>query len=312
LDVVLAQPDASAEANILLLSEKKAQFKLVRRVGYTALSLIVLALIYVAWVQGGGSTAPLFIPLPQLMFVMLLGALLLNLTSVLFGVFEVHAASGGETRYLIARHGYSTGLVTAAFAAFFLVIIAALGPVIDTQIDYDNVLALGVRSPGNTVTAPFNVTADYTGSSYLNWVDITSDNNIPFSVFVYQQEDYSSLEDTGAQSSREIVNASYVTHFRLSFVDGTVESDRLSNVSNPIHWERSKTAHPEDDRYMIVLENKELNAASIHYHQDRQLDPAFVGSVYMLLFSLIALNIAAAVYNRVVRQKWRAYGEKNY
>ncbi len=310
---MLAQPDASAEANILLLSEKKAQFKLVRRVGYTALSFLVLALIYVAWVKGGGSTDPLFIPLPQIMFVMLLGAFLLNLTSVLFGVFEVQAASGGETRYLIARHGYSTGLVTAAFAAFFLVIIAALGPVIDAQIDYDNTLGLGVRSPGNTVTAPFNVTADYTGSSYLNWVEVNSRNGVPFSIFVYQQQDYSALEDTAAQANREIVNASYVTHFRVSFVDRTVEVDREhpGNLSKP-DWTRVKAASPEDDRYMIVLENKELNLADINYHQDRQLDPAFVGSVYALLFGLIGLNIAAAVYNRFVRQKWRAYGEKNY
>jgi hypothetical protein len=69
--------------------------------------------------------------------------------------------------------------------------------------------------------------------------------------------------------------------------------------------------YPEDQRYMIVLERKEMDPTSIAYHQDRQLDPGFVGSVYVLLVLLIALNAGAAVYNRIVRQKWRAYGEKN-
>ncbi len=308
----MGQGQAAADSNYLALSERKQQFKLVRRYSYAALSVAVLVLMYVVWVQEGGTSDPFYIPLPQLMFIMLLGALLLNLTSVAFGALEVLAASGGETRYLIARHGYSTGLVTAAFAAFFLIVIAALGPVIDDQIDYDNRIGLGVNSFGNTVTAPFNVTSDYTGSSYLAWVEIDSGNGVTFNVTVYQHDLYNSFCAT-ANRGREVLKAFGVTHFRLSFVDRTVESIPVANrtADADLNWS-SLIVAPEDERYMIVLERRELESAEILYHQNRQLDPGFVNSVYALLVLLIALNAGAAVYNRIVRQKWRAYGEKNY
>ena len=308
--MAVSSGDGAAD-NYLALGERKQQFKLVRRYSYIALSVMVLALIYLTWLQHSPGDGSFFIPLPQLMFVMLLGALLLNLVSVVFGALEVHAASGGETRYLIARHGFSTGVVTAAFAAFFLVVIAALGPIIDDQIDYEASIQLGVNSFQSTVTAPFNVTSDYTGSSYLSWVEVDATNGVPFNLTVYQHDDYSSFCAT-ANIGMEVLKAVQVTHFRLSFTDREVTTTPAQNHTAPglVNWSRVEP-YPEDQRYMIVLERHESEASNIAYHQNRELDPGFVGSVFMLLLGLIVLNAAAAVYNRIVREKWRAYGEKN-
>jgi hypothetical protein len=304
----MERPAGAPETDFLALSEKKQQFRLVRRAGYGALGIVVLVLLYLAWVQGGGSSDPFFIPLPQLMFVMLFGALLLNLTSVAFGALEVHAASSGEQRYLIARHGYSTGLVTAVFAVFFFVIIAALGPVIDQQIDYSKDIELGLQAQDSTVTAPFNVTSDYTGSSYLAWIHIESTNGLPFNVTLFQHDDYS--PNATQTAGKEIVHANNVTLFHLDFISRVVETDPDGNATTPT-WGRLPKA-PEAERYFVVLFRKDPAASFIVYRQDRQLDPGFVGSVYTLLLALVALNGIAAAYNYVLRQKWRAYGEKNY
>jgi hypothetical protein len=309
-DVAESTGDAAAD-NYLALGERKQQFKLVRRYSYIALSVMVLALLYLTWLQNSPDDGTFYIPLPQIMFVMLFGALLLNLTSVVFGALEVYAASGGETRYLIARHGFSTGVVTAAFAAFFLIVIVALGPIIDDQIDYENSIQLGVNSFQSTVTAPFNVTSDYTGSSFLSWVEVDATNGVPFNLTVYQHDDYSSYCAT-ANQGMEVLKAVQVTHFRLSFVDHIVETIPAANhtAAGLINWSRVEP-YAEDERYMIVLERHESEASNIAYHQNRQLDPGFLSSVFTLLLGLIVLNAAAAVYNRIIREKWRAYGEKN-
>lgn len=316
-----ANRDTTAADNYLTLGERKQQFKLVRRYSYIGLAVILLLLLVLTWFRYSTTEPILYIPLPQLMFVMLLGALLLNLTSVVFGALEVYAASGGETRYLIARHGYSTGVVTAAFAAFFFVVIAALGPVIDDQIDFDNSIEIGVQSFQATVTAPFNVTSDYTGSSYLATVEVTSQNGMPFNITIYQHDDYSSFCQTDNRG-KEILRAYEVVYFKVSFVDhevtttpagsGSPTTTPAGNVTPEASRNWSRVApYAEDQRYMIVLERREVERAVVNYHQNRQLDPGFVNSVYVLLIMLIALNAAAAVYNRIVRQKWRAYGEKN-
>lgn len=318
---VIGEQEARAADNLLALSEKKQQFRLVRRAGYAALSILVLVLTLVVWTVSGGTLDPLVIPLPALMFVILLGALLLNVTAVAFGAFEVQAASGGEQRYLIAKHGYSTGLVTAGFAVFFFVMIAALGPLIDSQIDYDKNIELGLRSQDGVITAPFNVTSDFTGSSYLAWVEVnsvdasTSNNGGLFNVSVYQHDDWA-WGNNSWRANHAILTATNVTTFRLTLVRGAGEPPKIETVpsgnwSFPARWQFLQTA-PESDKYYIVIERRELTVATINYHQDRQLDPGFVNSVYVLLVGLVAVNAGAAGYNYFVRKKWRAYGEKNY
>ncbi len=313
---MIGEAEGSGADNLLALSEKKQQFRLVRRAGYAALSILVLVLTLVVWAVGGGTLDPLYIPLPALMFIILLGALLLNVTAVAFGAFEVKAASGGEQRYLIAKHGYSTGLVTAGFAVFFFVMIAALGPLIDSQIDYDKNIELGLRSQDGVITAPFNVTSDFTGSSYLAWVEITSVDGGEFNVTVYQHDDWA-WGNNSWRVNHTILEARNVTSFRLTLVrpEGAapkVESVPPSAWGPPTpRWGFLQTS-PESDKYYIVIERRSLTVATINYHQDRQLDPGFVNSVYVLLIALVGANAGAALYNYFVRKKWRAYGEKNY
>ncbi len=313
---MIGEGGGRAADNLLALSEKKQQFRLVRRAGYAALSILVLVLTLVVWSVGGGTFDPLYVPLPALMFIILLGALLLNVTAVAFGAFEVQAASGGEQRYLIAKHGYSTGLVTAGFAVFFFVMIAALGPLIDSQIDYDKNIELGLRSQDGVITAPFNVTSDFTGSSYLAWVEITSVDGGNFNVSVYQHDDWA-WGTNAWRVSHTILEARNVTSFRLTLVrpeggSPKVETDPAAAWGPPSPRWNFLQSSPESDKYYIVIERRDLTVATINYHQDRQLDPGFINSVYVLLIGLVAVNAAAAGYNFFVRKKWRAYGEKNY
>ena len=301
----------AAADSYLALGESKQKFKLVRRYSYAGLGIIVLVMLVLTWLRYTGEYEGFYIPLPQMLFMILLGALVLNLASVVYSALEIYAASGGETRYLIARHGYSTGLVTAAFAAFFLIVFAVLGPVIDEQIDYNTSIELGVNSFGNTVTAPFNVSSDYTGASYLSWVEVDSTNGVLFTVTLFARQDYEPYCAT-ANEGREILRAENVSHFRLSFVDHQVEVVPVANVTpeSGRQWNRA-APYAEEKNYMIVLERHQMDRAVVVYHQNREIDPGFMNSAYIILILLIAVNAGAAVYNRIVRDKWRAYGEKN-
>jgi hypothetical protein len=305
---------ARAEGGELALGEKRAFFRTVRRLGYAAMGIFIVALLLVVWGEEGGTfgdTAQgvdLFIPLPQLMFVLLFGAILLNITGAVFGALEIHAASSGEQRYIIARHSYVTGLATTAFAAFFLIVILMFVPYIDDQMDFERQLELGYSAPQGRISAPFNVSKDPTGSSYLNWVDINSSDGRVFTVTVYYHDDYDELNDTNNRG-RELVIAENVSWFHFDLADENV-------VTTPVRSGaviRQEPTQPLESRdYFIVVDRKEVNSSRILYLQDRVLDAGFIGSVTWLLVAIMAVNGAAAVYNRMVREKWRAYGVRNY
>jgi len=306
----------------LVLSEKKGQFRTARRIGFAIVAVMVLALLAIGWVQGGGylnSSNPcdpssrtqcppnFFIPLPQLAFAILFGFLLLNITSVAFSMLEVRAAGGGEQKYLIARHSFVTAAATAFIMAFFLVVVAFFGPAIDAELDYQKRLDMGYGS--GTIRAPFDVVADYTGSSYLSWVEVNSTDGGLFTVLVYDSDLWQ--DDQTADPGNEYVAAYNVSYVWISFVDKdikTIPKDnhtafRADKINGP----------PETQHYSIVLERKLLGPASeIVYKQSRVIDPAFVRTVTNLLLVLIVFNAAVAPVFFVSRNKWRAYGQPNY
>jgi len=301
------------EAGELALGEKRAFFRTVRRLGYAVMGIFIVALLLYVWFDAGGSfggdTAPrAFFPLPQLMFVLLFGAVLLNVTGAVFGALEIHAASSGEQRYIIARHTYITGLATTAFAAFFLVVILMFVPYIDEQMDFERQLELGYSAPQGRISAPFNVSSDPTGSSYLNWVDINATEGGHFTVKVYYFEDYNEVNDT-QNLGKELVNATGVSYFHFDLAEERVTTFPIANNSGL----RLEVTDPLEARaYFIVVDRKEVDSARILYEQDRVLDAGFIGSVTWLLIVIMAVNAASAVYNRAVREKWRAYGVRNY
>lgn len=306
-----SEPRKSGE---LALGERRAFFRLVRRLGYAVVGVFILAMIIVVWFDEGGTFGDayagttLYIPLPQLMFVLLFGAILLNVTGAVFGALEIHAASSGEQRYIIARHSYITGLATTAFAAFFLVVILMFVPYIDQQMDFDRELELGYSAPQGRISAPFNVSSDPTGSSYLNWVDIESRDGGLFTVKVYYHDDYDELNDTN-NTGHELIIARNVSWFRFDLPEAQVGTLPVTAGADI----RKEVTEPLEARsYFIVVDRKEVNASQIHYHQDRVLDPGFIGSVTWLLVVIMVVNAGSAVYNRVVREKWRAYGIRNY
>lgn len=306
----------SRPAGELALGEKRAFFRLVRRIGYAVVGVFILAMIFIVWFDSGGTFGDpnagttLYIPLPQLMFVLLFGAILLNVTGAVFGALEIHAASSGEQRYIIARHSYITGLATTAFAAFFLIVILMFVPYIDDQMDFERQLELGYSAPQGRISAPFNVSSDPTGSSYLNWVDVESTDGQLFTVKVYKHEVYDELNDAN-NTGRELVVADNVSwfHFDLPVAQvGTIPVNAGAAPREPV-----SDADPLESRsYFIVVDRKAVNSSLIVYHQDRVLDPGFIGSVTTLLIVIMVVNAGSAVYNRIVREKWRAYGIRNY
>ncbi len=302
------------EGGELALGERRAFFRLVRRIGYGVIGLFILALVIVVWFDEGGSFGDaaagveMYIPLPQLMFVLLFGAILLNVTGAVFGALEIHAASSGEQRYIIARHSYITGLATTAFAAFFLLVILMFVPYIDDQMDFERQLELGYSAPQGRISAPFNVSSDPTGSSYLNWVDVNATDGRTFTVTVYYHDDYDELNDSNNRG-RELVVAANVSWFHFDLPTQQVQTEPAI-TSAVLRKEVTKPLEARD--YFIVVDRKEVDSSQILYKQDRTLDPGFIGSVQWLLVTIIIVNAAAAVYNRVVREKWRAYGMRNY
>ncbi len=301
------------EGSDLTLGEKRHFFRTVRRLGYAVMGIFIVAMIFFVWFDEGGSfggdTAPeAYIPLPQLMFALLFGAVLLNITGAVFGALEIHAASSGEQRYIIARHTYVTGIATTAFAAFFLVVILAFTPYIDDQMDFERQLELGYSAPQGRISAPFNVSSDPTGSSYLNWVDINATEGGHFSVMVYYHEDYSEINDT-LNEDKELVSAWNVSYFHFDLTDARVVTLPIANNSDV----RGTVETPLEARaYFIVVDRKEVDSVRILYEQDRVLDPGFIDSVIWLLIAIMIVNASAAVYNRHVREKFRAFGVRNY
>jgi hypothetical protein len=293
-----------------------------RRVGFIIVAVVVLLLLAAAWVQGGGfvgrnsvcdpgspTACPpnFFIPLPQLSFAILFGFLLLNITSVAFALLEVRAAGGGEQKYLIARHSFITAAATAFIMAFFLVVVAFFGPAIDAELDYQKRLDMGYGS--GTIRAPFDVVSDYTGSSYLDWVEVNSTDGGLFTVLVYDSDLYK--DDPALDPGNEWVAAYNVSYFWVSLVDGFVKS--IPEINHTVPNPDKLNGPAETQHYSIVIERKILGPSSeIVYKQSRVIDPAFVSSVTNMLLVLIIFNAAAAPPFYISRNKWRAYGQANY
>lgn len=178
----------------------------------------------------------------------------------------------------------------------------------DDPNDYQTTLDLGVRSPGNTVTAPFNVTADFSGLTFLNVIEINATNAVPIDVSVYLTSQYSPI---APDNSTALLEAWGVTFFRLEFRTLALVTSPASN-----HTASAKIASnfagmnpaPPDQAYMVVLENKALDSAHVVYRQDRAStlsEGPLAGTLALVVVAIAGVGAVCAIGYLVLKRRSR-------
>jgi hypothetical protein len=93
--------------------------------GVTALGLVIVILISMS--HKGISASPLFIPIPAIILIVMMSAMLMNFISIAFNAVEIATADSPGQRFRSAQHGrnvakWTGGLCIVLVIVFFLVI----------------------------------------------------------------------------------------------------------------------------------------------------------------------------------------------
>lgn len=126
LDQALTQRKVRRTKNILL--------------GITALGMIVIILISMS--HKGMSASPLFVPIPAIILIIMMSAMLMNFISISFNAVEMITADSPGQRFRSAQHGrnvskWTGGLCLVLVILFFLVI-----PYVETEISTQRIETL--------------------------------------------------------------------------------------------------------------------------------------------------------------------------
>jgi hypothetical protein len=156
----------------------------------------------------------------------------------------------------------------------------ATPPPVSGAIDFQTTVELGYNSPYANVVAPFNVTAPSPLSGALNFIEIRSENNLWIDVTVYAHDDYSSV-NASANQGKELVKATHVTYFLISFGGPSVEVAPANNVTAPAEVAQRfarLSGAPGDNDYMIIVERRDTAATNVNFTLDRLGSPIGSGA----------------------------------
>lgn len=247
--------------------------------GVSLALLLVLPVLIYAGGRGAGHTLD---PPPSGVFILgLFVGGVLGAASVAVALLDLR--SGAARSRAIARRSIAATVACAVSA----LLIASLSPgavtAFDGTVDFERDLDLGIRSSGSTVTAPLSIARDFTGFSRLNWLEANSTNREPVSVSLYFAEDFNAMNES-SNRDRALATADNVTYFWFSFATLEVRATPAANATPAATVSGRFAGHagdPSGADYMLVLERRELDPATVHFSLDRiSASDAFLGSGY--------------------------------
>ncbi len=119
------------------LLEQALTLRRVRRtknilLGVTALGMVIVVMISMS--HKGMSASPLFVPIPAIILIVMVSAMLMNFISIAFNAVEIVTADSSGQRFRSAQHGRNVSKWTGALCLVLVIMFFLVIPYVETEI----------------------------------------------------------------------------------------------------------------------------------------------------------------------------------
>lgn len=127
------------------LLEQALTLRRVRRtknilLGVTALGMVIVILISMS--HKGMSASPLFLPIPAIILIVMVSAMLMNFISIAFNAVEIVTADSSGQRFRSAQHGRNVSKWTGALSLVLVIMFFLVIPYVETEISTQRIETL--------------------------------------------------------------------------------------------------------------------------------------------------------------------------
>jgi hypothetical protein len=97
-----------------------------------AVGMIVLILVMMS--HKGVSSSPLFIPIPSIILIVIMGMMLMNFTSISFNAVEMVTGDSPGRKFRTAQHGFKVGAWTGVLCLILVILFVFAIPWVESEL----------------------------------------------------------------------------------------------------------------------------------------------------------------------------------
>ena len=124
-------------AGILEATMKQRRVRRVKNIINISIALVMVLLVFLVFKHKAGSFSPVFIPLPGIIMVLIMGGMLMNLVSIIFNGAEISVSESPGRKFMTAQHGMRVARVTGVIVLVMFILFTLLIPYVEDYISTD-------------------------------------------------------------------------------------------------------------------------------------------------------------------------------
>ena len=121
-------------AGILEATMKQRRVRRVKNIINISIALVMVLLVFLVFKHKAGSFSPVFIPLPGIIMVLIMGGMLMNLVSIIFNGAEISVSESPGRKFMTAQHGMRVARVTGVIVLVMFIMFTLLIPYVEDYI----------------------------------------------------------------------------------------------------------------------------------------------------------------------------------
>ena len=124
-------------AGILEATMKQRRVRRVKNIINVAIALVMVLLVFLVFKHKEGSFSPVFIPVPAIIMVIIMGGMLMNIVSIIFNGAEISVSESPGRKFMTAQHGMRVARVTGVLVLVMFIMFTLLIPYVEDYISTD-------------------------------------------------------------------------------------------------------------------------------------------------------------------------------
>jgi len=121
-------------AGILEATMKQRRVRRVKNIINVAIALVMVLLVFLVFKHKEGSFSPVFIPVPAIIMVIIMGGMLMNIVSIIFNGAEISVSESPGRKFMTAQHGMRVARVTGVLVLVMFILFTLLIPYVEDYI----------------------------------------------------------------------------------------------------------------------------------------------------------------------------------
>lgn len=121
-------------AGILEATMRQRRVRRVKNIINISIVLVMVLLVFLVFRHKEGSFSPVFIPLPGIIMVLIMGGMLMNIVSIIFNGAEISVSESPGRKFMTAQHGMRVARVTGVLVLIMFIMFTLLIPYVETYI----------------------------------------------------------------------------------------------------------------------------------------------------------------------------------